>query len=337
MEKHLKLFSTDSNRTAYENSASYETPYVSKVIADNSIHYNKPFVETRVVAKFNITNTNSPTQIMNPDYGRESFSKIWIDDVEQQSLVYQYTFNTLGEHEVKYELIDPTRLGDHDTETSGAFGDCYQLTSVIIPDNVIEIGLYTFATCTSLVDITFSSNLISIEEGAFFRCESLESIIIPKTVTSIGYSTGHDCRLFSGCDSLTSIVVEEGNSVYDSRDNCNAIIHTASNMLCTGCKNTVIPNTVTSITGCAFEYLNTLTSITIPSSVTSIGFQVFNGSGLNSITCLRSSAPSITYETFEGIKTGGTLYVPSNNSGYNTWMQNKNYYLGKYGWTKTTL
>jgi hypothetical protein len=41
MLKNIKLFSTDSDRTTYENSASYETPYVSKVIADNSIHYNK--------------------------------------------------------------------------------------------------------------------------------------------------------------------------------------------------------------------------------------------------------------------------------------------------------
>ena len=41
MLKNIKLFSTDSDRTTYESSASYETPYVSKVTADNSVHYNK--------------------------------------------------------------------------------------------------------------------------------------------------------------------------------------------------------------------------------------------------------------------------------------------------------
>ncbi len=41
MLKNIKLFSTDSDRTTYESSASYETPYVSKVSADNSVHYNK--------------------------------------------------------------------------------------------------------------------------------------------------------------------------------------------------------------------------------------------------------------------------------------------------------
>lgn len=42
MLKNIKLFSTDSDRTTYESSASYETPYVSKVTADNSVHYNRP-------------------------------------------------------------------------------------------------------------------------------------------------------------------------------------------------------------------------------------------------------------------------------------------------------
>lgn len=42
MLKNIKLFSTNSDRTTYESSASYETPYVSKVTADNSVHYNRP-------------------------------------------------------------------------------------------------------------------------------------------------------------------------------------------------------------------------------------------------------------------------------------------------------
>jgi hypothetical protein len=44
MLKNIKLFSTNSDRTIYESSSSYEAPYVSKVTADNSVHYNKPIV-----------------------------------------------------------------------------------------------------------------------------------------------------------------------------------------------------------------------------------------------------------------------------------------------------
>ncbi|MBQ8227301.1 MAG: leucine-rich repeat protein, partial [Bacteroidaceae bacterium] len=87
------------------------------------------------------------------------------------------------------------------------------------------------------------------------------------------------------CSGLTSIVVEEGNGHYDSRNNCNAIIETETNTLIAGCKNTIIPNGVTSIGDDAFSGCSGLTSITIPDGVTSIGRNAFYGcSGLTSIT-----------------------------------------------------
>jgi len=46
--------------------------------------------------------------------------------------------------------------------------------------------------------------------------------------------------------------VDGGNGKYDSRDNCNAIIETASNTLIAGCMNSIIPNSVTTIGNEAF-------------------------------------------------------------------------------------
>ena len=94
-----------------------------------------------------------------------------------------------------------------------------------------------------------------------------------------GYST------FEDCTGLTSIIVDTENPKYDSRDNCNAIIETATNTIIAGCKNTFIPNSVTSI-GCAAFYSCTgLTSISIPNSVTSIGSYAFaRCTGLTSIS-----------------------------------------------------
>ena len=98
---------------------------------------------------------------------------------------------------------------------------------------------------------------------------------------------------FNQCPSLTTLNVEFGNTKYDSRGNCNAIINTETNSLIFGTKNTIIPHDVSSIGDYAFYDCTSLTSITIPNSVTSIGYIAFHGcTGLTSIT-IPSSVTSI--------------------------------------------
>ena len=121
--------------------------------------------------------------------------------------------------------------------------------------------------------------VISIGYEAFYYCTGLTSVTIPNSVTSIGWYAFYECR------GLTSIKVESSNSVYDSRENCNAIIETATNTLITGCKNTIIPNSVTSIGKGAFWGCRGLTSVNIPNSVTEIGEGAFDEcTGLTSLT-----------------------------------------------------
>ena len=119
----------------------------------------------------------------------------------------------------------------------------------------------------------------SLGENCFSGCWGLTSITIPNSVTRIGD------YCFSSCGGLESIVVESGNTVYDSRENCNAIIETATNTMLRGCRNTTIPNSVTSLGDNCFSGCSVLTSITIPNSVTSLGEYCFSDcSGLTSIT-----------------------------------------------------
>ena len=134
---------------------------------------------------------------------------------------------------------------------------------------VTSIGNEVFFGCSELTSIEIPSSVTSIRDYAFSSCSGLTGIEIPSSVTKIGEAA------FSGCSRLTSINVEAGNEVYDSRDNCNAIIKKATNTLIQGCKNTKIPSSVTSIGNYAFYDCSGLTGIEIPSSVTSIGDLAF--------------------------------------------------------------
>ena len=96
-------------------------------------------------------------------------------------------------------------------------------------------------------------------------------------------------------------MVDSSNQKYDNRNDCNAIIETASNTLVCGCKNTVIPNTVTTIGVAAFKYQRSLTSITIPNSVTTIGANAFGFCrGLITLT-VPNTVTSIESEAFYDI------------------------------------
>ena len=187
-----------------------------------------------------------------------------------------------------------------------AFYNCSGLTSITIPNSVTNIGYCAFSGCSGLTSITISNSVTSIGERAFYYCSGLTSVTIGNSVTSIGSSA------FYACSGLTSITVSSENTKYDSRNNCNAIIETFSNTLITGCMNTVIPNSVTSIGNGAFYGCNGLTSITIPNSVTSIGNGAFSSTGLTSIT-IPVSVINIERDILSGCKNLSSIIVEDGN------------------------
>ena len=206
---------------------------------------------------------------------------------------------------------------------SYAFYGSVGLTSITIPDSVTAIGEYAFAECRNLEQICVEPDnpkydsrdgcnaIIETETNTLIAC--CKGTKIPKSVTKIHkYALSgsplsrldiHDnltnIEICEGTEwyvpthsELDSISVDCGNPKYDSRGGCNAVIETETNSLILGCKNTIIPDTVTSIQKSAFLGCD-MTSIVIPKSVTFIHDEAFYDckETLKTIICLPEKPP----------------------------------------------
>lgn len=188
---------------------------------------------------YNLDAEKKTAEVTKPSSGRYSGDIVIPSSVEYNSETY--SVNELG-HSFSYSDI----------------------TSVVIPSSISEIGSYEFFGSSSLKNVTLSEGLKTIGIYAFDACSSLSSITIPSTVNNIRYGA------FGRCDNLTTIIVNDNNTTYDSRNNCNAIIETSTNKLIVGCNATVIPNSVKGIGFYAFFGCEELTALHINSNINNI-------------------------------------------------------------------
>ena len=207
-----------------------------------------------------------------------------------------------------------------------AFYACRGLTSVVIPNSVKSLGEGAFMYCSALTSIQLPKALTSIGDKAFFGCSALKTIELPSGLKSIGYRAFSSCtaltalhlpaslntignRAFTDCASLEELTVEEGNPIYYSKDNC--IIESEKKSLLLGCKNSIIPRTVTSIGDYAFYGCTGLRSISIPDCVTWIRKGAFGDcKGLVSVT-IPASVSWIMERTFAGCSALTDITLPS--------------------------
>lgn len=192
--------------------------------------------------------------------------------------IYQYQGATYVEYSVKivYDELDDSKLPlqyvepdcvTFPTEYNGrpvtkikGVSAFFDKKNIVIPDGIKTIGAHAFSFST-IKTVSISKTVEVIEDKAFYCCGPLENIDIPEGVKEIGdnafFGTDiHDFKIPSTVislhpnsfgDELESISVDESNPIYDSRENCNAVILTEDNYLMITSKSTTLPSSVKKI------------------------------------------------------------------------------------------
>ncbi len=186
---------------------------------------------------------------------------------------------------------------------NSAFSQCSELLSVSLPSSLEEIGREAFYRCTKLSSINFPEGLKRINEQAFLFCEGLISLEFPSTLTHIGSVAFH------GCTGLVSVSFSEG---------LKAIEHTTFDG-CTSLNRVSLPRSLERIEQYAFASCISLDSIKTPSLTPPIvANNVFDNvpEGLLVETPLESFTTYMQHEvwgkmailTAEGFFANGILY-----------------------------
>ena len=230
--------------------------------------------------------------------------------------------------------------------SGGAFGDCDNLTSVVIGDSVTSIGDYAFSECYKLVEIvnksphitvekgsednggvgayalavynsadTFASTKVSNDNGYIVYTEGEEKILVgyigeETDLVLPTYITKINKYAFATCDSLTSIEIP---------DSVTSIGNSAFRS-CTNLTSVEIPDSVTSIGEGVFSFCDSLTSIEIPNGVTSIGEGVF--SSCDSLTSIEipNSVTSIGENAFSSCDNLTSIVIPDSVESIGDWV-----------------
>ena len=152
-----------------------------------------------------------------------------------------------------------------------AFAGCENLTNIIFPENIEEIGGTAFSNCEALasVDLSNCKKLDKIGESAFNWCPSLEEVLLPESLSSIGKSAFCGCKIrnidFSACKLLSKFP--------DSLFN-----------MCKSLEEVVWPPHLKEIGDVAFSDCESLRRVELPDSVEVLGEQVFSGCKLKSLS-----------------------------------------------------
>ena len=191
-----------------------------------------------------------------------------------------------------------------------------EITALVVPEDVAEIGCFTFRGCTALTGVTVPSGVTRIGEGAFDSCTGLTAVSLPAELEEIGERAFADCTglasltlpaavtgigsgAFSGCTGLTAVTIPESvtemkfSALFSGCPNLTTVtvsegtVRIGDNAFfgCDELTCVILPESLEAIGLSAFEGCSGLTALTIPAGVTEIGDCAFAGcTGLTAVT-----------------------------------------------------
>ncbi len=226
-----------------------------------------------------------------------------------------YSFWLTGqEYSLKYEY-------DQDTVTGLVVTSALEtITEAILPEGVTGINEYAFMS-TTLSSITLPGTLTSIGSQVFNSCNHLASIVIPEGLLTIGtYTFSSPTILFTDRNTVAAQTLSKAGYSFREPGCGYDLIYLYENDIVSGleirkvdeAESFVIPDYVTSIGECAFQYQTNLTRVTIPVGVKSIGYQAFtNCNNLRNVT-LPNTITDISSYAFMYCKNLTEVTIPAN-------------------------
>ena len=174
-------------------------------------------------------------------------------------------------------LVIPSELGGKPVTEIGifAFALCGSLTEVTIPEGVTSIGNAAFSGCSSLTEVTIPKSVTSIGDSAFYNCDALKTVYYGGSQTDWGkISIGSDNDPLLKAEIICAIQESNGFAYTVTGDEATITGYTGS------AKNIVIPSElggkpVTAIADKAFYRYGKMRDIYIPKTVKTIGENAF--------------------------------------------------------------
>jgi hypothetical protein len=306
--------------------------YTGDIIIPSDVYHNETYYNVARIGSRAFENCTGLTSVSGNlwNIGDYAFSGcINLTSISSSNDCYSISQNAFeGCTKLNTALLPNEYIGE------SAYEGCSSITSVKLPENnygnLINIPRRCFYGCNSLQTITVPSSVTYIDEEAFAG-SGLTSIVIPDNIISVGDNAFAECPLISikigkglnpkvgmffdynkpvenNRNNINQIIVDEGNPFCDSRNNCNAII--SSNTLILGCKNTIIPSTVTAIGEGAFNNCPMLAEMDIPNGIVSIGRNAFAYCSRFSSINLPNSVEIIGSSAFMGCE-ASSIYIGS--------------------------